>query len=132
MKEAELKKRTQQFGLRIMKLVEALPKGSLGWAVGNQLVRSGTSVGANYRAACRARSKAEFIARLGVVEEEADESAYRLEMIVEGNLMKSSLVRPLLGEANEIVAIITASRISAGRNPSRTLTSRIKNQESKI
>jgi four helix bundle protein len=63
MNEVELKRRTQQFGLRIMKLVAALPKGPLGWAIGNQLVRSGTSVGANYRAACRSRSKVEFIAR---------------------------------------------------------------------
>ncbi|HEV2883464.1 MAG TPA: four helix bundle protein [Pyrinomonadaceae bacterium] len=127
MDENELKKRTKRFGLRIMKLVVALPKGSVGWAIGNQLVRSGTSVGANYRAACRARSKAEFIARLGIVEEEADESAYWLEMIVEGDLMKSSLVKPLMQEANELVAIVTASRISASRNAGK-----ITNPKSKI
>jgi four helix bundle protein len=132
MNEAELKRRTQQFGLRIMKLVAALPKGALGWAIGNQLVRSGTSVGANYRAACRSRSKAEFIARLGVVEEEADESACWLEMIVMGKMMKPALIRSLLDEANEIVAIITASRISASRNLRQTAAVRIKNQKSKV
>lgn len=132
MNEAELKRRTQQFGRRIMKLVAALPKGPLGWAIGNQLVRSGTAVGANYRAACRSRSKAEFIARLGVVEEEADESAYWLEMIVMGKVMKPALIRSLLDEANEIVAIITASRISASRNLKQIAAVKIKNQKSKV
>ncbi len=125
MDESELKQRTKVFGLRIFKLVDALPKNLQGRAIGNQLVRSGTSVGANYRAACRARSRAEFISRLGVVEEEADESAYWMEMIIEAELVKPTLVKSLLAEANEIVAIITASRISAGRK-------QIKNPKSKI
>src|SRR5579862_1654308 len=73
MDQIELKQRTKTFALRIMKLVEALPKKPAGWAIGKQLIRSGTSVGANYRAACRARSRAEFIAKIGLVEEEADE-----------------------------------------------------------
>jgi four helix bundle protein len=123
--ESELKRRTKVFGLRVFKLVDALPKNLQGRAIGNQLVRSGTSVGANYRAACRARSRAEFISRLGVVEEEADESAYWMEMIIEAELVKPTLVKSLLAEANEIVAIITASRISAGKKP-------IKIQKSKI
>ena len=76
-----------------------------GRAIGGQLVRAGTSVGANYRAACRARSKAEFIAKLGIVEEEADESGYWLEMIVESGLTKLKLLESLLKEANELVAI---------------------------
>ena len=76
-------------------------------------MRSGTSVGANYRAACRGRSKTEFIARLGVVEEEADESAFWMEMIIESGMMEKKLVEPLLQEANELVAIMTASRKSA-------------------
>jgi four helix bundle protein len=75
MNEDELKQRTKQFSLRVMKLVAALPNSTEGRAIGNQLVRSGTSAGANYRAACRGRSKPEFIAKLGTVEEEADESA---------------------------------------------------------
>jgi len=123
--EAELKRRTKVFGLRVFKLVEALPGNLKGRAIGNQLVRSGTSVGANYRAACRARSRAEFISRLGVVEEEADESAYWMEMIIEAELIKSSLVKPLLAEANEIVAIITSSRISAAKKPIKNLKSKI-------
>jgi four helix bundle protein len=116
MDEDELKKRTKQFGLRIIKLVNALPKTTAGRAIGGQLVRAGTSVGANYRAACRSRSKAEFIARLGVVEEEADESGFWLETIIESELMKPKLIEPLMKEANELVAIMTSSRISAARN----------------
>ena len=115
MDEEELKKRTKQFALRVMKLVASLPNTIEGRAIGNQLVRAGTSVGANYRSACKGRSKAEFIAKLGIVEEEADESAYWMELIIEGRLLKRQLVQPLLDEANEIVAIIAASRISASR-----------------
>jgi four helix bundle protein len=126
MNESELKTRTKRFGLRILKLVSALPKTVEGRAIANQLVRSGTSVGANYRAACRGRSKAEFISKLGIVEEEADESAYWLEMIIEAGLIKPKRVEPLLQEANELVAIITASRKSAIRQ------SQIANQKSKI
>jgi len=95
MTEDDLKKRTKLFALRILKLVAALPKTLAGRTIGGQLVRSGTSVAANYRAACRARSKAEFISRLGVVEEEADESALWLELIMESQLMKKALVEPL-------------------------------------
>jgi len=116
MDEHELKQRTKQFALRVMKLVAALPKSIEGRAIANQLVRSGTSVGANYRAACRARSKAEFIARLGVVEEEADESAFWMELIIDGKLMDKKLVEPLLQETNELVAIMAASRKSAIAN----------------
>lgn len=80
----ELKDRTKRFALRILKLVAALPDTVQGRSVGGQLVRSGTSVGANYRSACRGRSKAEFIAKIGIVEEEADESGFWLELIMEG------------------------------------------------
>src|SRR6266404_9107286 len=116
MNEEDLKRRTKLFGLRIIKLVAALPKTLVGRTVGGQLVRAGTSVGANYRAACRSRSKAEFIARLGVVEEEADESGYWMELIVDSGLMKLELLQPLLAEANELVAIMVSSRISAASN----------------
>ncbi len=81
MDERELKERTKQFALRIIKLVESLPKTITGRAIGGQLVRCGTSVGANYRYACRGRSRAEFIAKLGIVVEEADESAFWLEVL---------------------------------------------------
>ncbi|MDQ3686083.1 MAG: four helix bundle protein [Acidobacteriota bacterium] len=116
MNENELKQRTKQFSLRVIKLVGALPRSVEGRAIGNQLVRSDTSVGANYRAACRGRSKAEFIAKLGTVEEEADESAFWMEMIIESGLMEKRLVESLLQEANEIVAIIAASRKSASKH----------------
>lgn len=111
----DLKKRTKQFALRILKLVAALPNTVQGRAIGGQLVRSGTSVGSNYRAACRGRSKAEFVAKLGVAEEEADESAYWMELIIEGDLLKRPLVESLLIEANELAKIMASSRISASK-----------------
>ncbi|MCA1579002.1 MAG: four helix bundle protein [Acidobacteria bacterium] len=112
----ELKKRTKLFALRILKLVDALPKSTQGRAIAGQLVRAGTSVGLNYRAACRGRSRAEFVAKLGVVEEEADESAFWLELIIEGSLLRPTLVQPLLDEANELTRIMASSRITARSN----------------
>ena len=109
MNENELKVRTKQFGLGIMNLVDGLPKTTTGRALGSQLVRSGTSVGANYRAACRSRSKAEFIAKIGIVAEEADESAFWLELIMDGGILKPELVSRLHQEAEELTAIFTAS-----------------------
>jgi four helix bundle protein len=116
----DLKKRTKQFALRVLKLVAALPNTVAGRAIGGQLVRSGSSVGANYRAACRGRSRAEFVAKLGVVEEEADESAFWMEMIIEGELLKPKQVEPLLNEANELTKIMAQSRISAAKALART------------
>lgn len=114
---AQLKSRTKQFALRIMRVVDALPKTTSGRAIGNQLVRAGTAVGANYRAACRGRSKAEFIAKLGIVVEEADESAYWLELIVESELLPKAKVELLLQEANELASIFVASiRTAKGKN----------------
>ena len=109
MTEDELKQRTKQFALRIMKLVGALPRNPVGRTIGHQLVRCGTSVGANYRSACRGRSKADFIAKLGIVLEEADESTYWLELIIDGELLKRELVESLLQEVNELTAIFTSS-----------------------
>lgn len=114
--EEQLKKRTKEFALRVMKLVAALPNTVVARAIGGQLVRAGTSVGANYRAACRGRSKAEFIAKLGIVEEEADESAFWMELIMEDGLIEENLVRDLHKEAEELTAIMASSRISASRN----------------
>ena len=113
MTESDLKNRTKVFALRVMKLVGSLPKDTAGKTVGGQLIRSATSVAANYRAACRGRSKAEFISKLGIVEEEADESCFWLEIIVESGLMEKKLVESLLKEANELTAIFVRSRISA-------------------
>jgi four helix bundle protein len=110
MDEREFKRRTMQFGLDIIRLVEELPPSIAGRAIGRQLVRCGPSVGANYRAACRARSTADMIAKLGIVEEECDESAYWLEMIALANLLQRERVEPLHREANEILAMIVASR----------------------
>ena len=119
----DLKKRTKLFALRVLKLAAALPKTIEGRAVRGQLVRAGTSVGANYRATCRARSRAEFIAKIGVVIEEADESAYWLELIIDGGLMEAVRVTPLLNEAGELTKIMTQSRVTAmarDKNVSKT------------
>lgn len=96
-------------------MVESLPRGRASVAIGNQLLRSGTSVGANYRAACRARSVAEFCAKLGVVEEEADESIYWIELATDAGLVSRQRVSELLKEANAIVAMVVAS-IGTARN----------------
>ena len=109
MNREDFKKRTKKFALRVMRLVEKLPKNKTADAIGRQLFRSAASVGANYRAACRARSKAEFIAKLGIVEEEADECAYWIELLTDGKVMRAALLSDLLVEANEIVAMVVAS-----------------------
>src|SRR5882762_1838480 len=116
MKPDDLKMRTKQFALRVLKLVAALPNSLSGRTIGGQLVRAGTSVGANYRAACRARSKPEFIAKIGIVEEEADESAFWMELIIESKQLGQPLVRPLLDEANELAKIMASSRKSASES----------------
>jgi four helix bundle protein len=113
----ELQRRTKEFALRILKLVDALPRTPAGRAFANQLVRSATSVGANYRAACRARSRVEFAAKLGTVLEEADESLYWLEMIRDGKLLPEARISLLLTEANELTAIIAAGRKSVTKRP---------------
>ena len=113
---ADLKARTKQFALRVMKLVDSLPRTIQGRVVANQIIRSATSVAANYRAACRARSRAEFIAKIGVVEEEADETAFWLELIIDSALLTETRTRPPLSEAGELVAIMAASRKSAFGN----------------
>jgi four helix bundle protein len=115
MTECELIDRTKKFALHVFKLIGALPRTIQGKVVAAQLIRSGTSVAANYRAACRARSKPEFIAKLGVVEEEADESAFWLELIIETDLFSAAKVKPLLVEAGEIVAIMASSKKTAAK-----------------
>ena len=113
MDQSELKSRTKQFALRILRLTAALPNTPEAKAIRNQLSRSGTSVGANYRASCRARSRAEFISKKGNVIEEADESCYWMELIIEGEFLSAHKVTPLLQEADELTAIMTASRKTA-------------------
>jgi four helix bundle protein len=131
MNEDELKERLRQFALRIIRLVRQLPKTVEGRCIAGQLMRAGTSVGANYRAACRARSRADFVAKLAIAEEEADESAYWLDLIMASGLMDRARVGPLHAEALEITAILTASRKSASRGGAG-LKSKIQNPKSKI
>lgn len=111
-----------------------MPNSTKGRALAAQLIRSGTSVAANYRAACRGRSRAEFIAKIGVVEEEADETALWLELIIADKLLTETKVRLLLSEANELTAIMAATYISARRNSkaSEPKKSAIRNQPSEI
>jgi four helix bundle protein len=109
MDTSDLKERTKKFALNVLALTEELPKTSSGFAVAKQLSRCGTSVGANYRSACRAKSKADFIAKIEIVEEEADECCYWLEIIIEGNMIKNAKPKKLLEEANELTAIFTAT-----------------------
>lgn len=112
----QLKERTFNFGVRVVKAVESLPKTEIGKTLGRQLLRAGTSVGANYRAAARARSRADFIAKLGIVEEECDETLYWMEMIVELELVKEARLAKLMNEANELLAIVVASIKTARSN----------------
>jgi four helix bundle protein len=109
MNSEELKKRTKTFALQVISLVEGLPKTLTGKVIGNQLIRSGTSVGANYRAACRAKSKADFINKLKIVEEEADESIYWMELLEEAKVVESSKLNRLKKEADELIAIFVSS-----------------------
>lgn len=109
MDSGELKQRTKRYALWVIKLVDALPKNAIGRVIAYQLMKSGTSTAANYRAACRARSRAEFIAKIGTVIDEADESAFWLELIIESELIKKDRVEPLLQETNEIISIMVAT-----------------------
>jgi four helix bundle protein len=105
----EFKARTKVFALRIIKLVDALPRDPVAKTLGHQLLRSGTSVAANYRAAVRARSLADFVAKRGIVEEECDESLFWMELLIESGRMKPALLADLLREGGEILAITVAS-----------------------
>ena len=109
----ELKKRTKQFAIRIVILYQALPKRDEARGIGKQVLRSGTSVAANYRAVCRARSKAEFVAKMGVVVEEIDETVFWLELLVETGILAQSRMESLQREATELLAIFAASQHTA-------------------
>jgi four helix bundle protein len=112
----QLKTRTKQFALRVIKLVGALPRSIEGRSIASRLVRCGMSVAANHRAACRARSRFEFVAKMGVVLEEADETQLWLELIIEARLLPAKRMQPLFDEASELVAIFVATRKSASSN----------------
>ena len=116
MNPEEMKKRTKEFAIEIIKLCRILPKNQESKLISHQLFRAGTSVAANYRAACRARSRADFISKMGIVEEEADESLFWLELIKELELSNDTLVPRLLAEGNEILSIVVSSINTARKN----------------
>ncbi len=134
MDEETFKRRTRALALAVIGLTESLPRRTTATVIGRQVVRSATSVGANYRASCRARSVAEIIAKLSIVEEEADETMYWLELLVESGLANTAAVQPLLREASEIVAMTVASKKTLKRNAGvrgfSTNQSKIVNRES--
>jgi four helix bundle protein len=115
-KTEELRKRTMQFALRVVRLFRSLPSSAEARVVGQQLLRSGTPVAANYRAVCKARSRADFISKLGIVEEEIDESVFWLEFLVEAQVMPRKRMSELIGEAKQLTAIFGASRRTAKQN----------------
>ena len=115
MSHENLKIRTKQFALRVIRLTESLPRDQVSRVLGNQLLRAGTSVGANYRAACRGKSIADFISKMGIVEEELDETIYWMELLVESGIFKPTTVEFLVKEANELLSITVASIKTAKR-----------------
>ena len=117
MRNAELlKERTKRFAIAVIKLIEELPKNRMADVLGTQLLRSGTSVGANYRAACRARSRADFVSKMGIVEEEADETQYWIELLIEAKLVDQRRVQHLLEESDAIIAMTVSSIRTARSN----------------
>jgi four helix bundle protein len=130
MDENEMKQRTKEFALRGLDLADSLPRSRSGNVIGGQIIKSGTSVAANYRALCRAKSREDFINKTKVVEEEADETSLWLELVVQRRLLSARRVQPLLKEADELTAIFVASRKTAmSRQPRRDS---IENRKSKI
>ena len=115
-----MKRRTRQFALRIIRLVESLPKERTAEVIAHQLLRSGTSVGANYRAACRAKSTRDFVSKMGIVEEETDETLYWMEVLSEANIVESEKLALLMKEADELLAIAVASIKTARRKSRKT------------
>ncbi len=109
----ELKQRTKKFAIRVINLFRSLPRSEEARIISKQVLRSGTSVAANYRAVCRARSKAEFIAKLGIVVEEADETVFWFELLIEAGIVRERRMQNLLTEANELLAIFAASQYTA-------------------
>jgi four helix bundle protein len=112
-KQEELRNRTKRFALRVIRLFQRLPRTGEAQVLGKQLLRSATSIGANYRVAGRGRSRAEFVSKMGIVVEEADETVFWIECLMESGILKPELVTDLLAEANELVAIFAASQKTA-------------------
>ena len=116
MNKEDMKRRTKHFVHNIIRLVASLPQGRITEVIGRQLLRSGTSIGSNYRSACRAKSTEDFISKMGVVEEEADETIYWMELLIESGLARQDDLTHLLDEANQILAITVSSIKTARRN----------------
>ncbi len=114
--QEELRDRTKKFAVRVVRVYRALPLKTDAQVLGKQLMRSGTGIAANYRASCRSRSKAEWIAKIGVVVEEADETVFWLEMLSDCGIVPLKKLESLLAEAHELSAIFTASQFTARRN----------------
>lgn len=112
-RSTELKDRTKRFAIRIVRLFRTLPRTEEARVLGRQVLRSGTSLAANYRAVCRSRSKAEFIAKIGIVVEETDETVFWLELLVEAGIVAEKQLEGLCAEANELLAIFAASQRTA-------------------
>lgn len=129
MTSEDLKKRTKALALRVIRLAESLPRSRTSDVISRQLLRCGTSVGANYRAACRARSRADFIAKMKIVEEEGDEALYWIELLVEAGQVKAALVQDLLNEGETILSVVVAS-IKTARSRKRANASIVNRQSS--
>ena len=129
MNQEELKARTRAFALRIIRLAESLPDTPTAKVVRNQMIGCGTSVGANYRAACRARSKADFVSKMGIVEEETDETVYWMELLVDADIVKRPRIADLLDEADQILSIVISS-IKTAKGIRTNPQSAISNQQS--
>jgi four helix bundle protein len=123
--EQEFKRRTKDIAIRVLTLAEALPRSVSASVIGRQIVRSGTSIGSNYRAACRAISRADLIAKLGHVEEEADETLYWMELLIERQMVTAQKLQPLMSDVNEVLAMTVASIQTLRR-------AKIQNPKSKI
>jgi four helix bundle protein len=130
MTHEEMKARTKQFALRILKAAQTLPANPAAQIIGRQLLRSGTSVGANYRSACRAKSTADFINKLSLVEEETDESIYWMELLIDGQFIKENLLKNLMDEGNQILSIVIASIKTSKEKRNPTPQSEITNPKS--
>ena len=129
MNAQDFKARTKQYALRVIRLVDALPGSRSSDVIGRQLLRAGCSVGANYRAACRARSKADFVSKMGIVEEECDETLYWMELLIESRKIPESRVKVLMAEGGEILSMVVASLRTARARPNPQ--SAIRNPQSK-
>jgi four helix bundle protein len=127
MTEAEFKARTKQIAIRIIRLVNSLPQSLVAQTIGKQLLRSGTSIGANYRAACRGKSKADVAHKLQIVEEEADESLYWIELLIDSEILRPKKVASLQHDIGEIIAMTVASIKTLRRGALRNPKSKIQN-----